>query len=576
MIWALAAAAHALTVRHALVIGANDGGGTLEPLRYAEADAERFASLLVELGDFDEQLVTVLFRPSEEQLRAALAQHRAIAEKYDDDLFLFYYSGHADASGLRLGDDRFWFEALKRDFGVIPAEVRLGVLDACRSGTITRLKGAQITESIFGVDGTVAEGEAWLTASSPDELAQESESLRGGFFTHYLLSGMRGAADTDDGVVDLQELYRYTFDKVVEITGRTGAGPQHPHLQEDLVLSGKLGITDVRRNASALFVLPEADWGQIAIFRLPEKTQLAEFTKASGREMAIALPPGRYLARRRANDATWETGFWMSDGARQRVENWGTPVMEVGVAKGLPDPALDGLIAESRDYQTRLKLGSSPIVAAGASAMLPGAGQLYNGQLWRGIGYFAATSTLLAGVVFEPATDDQRSGVPLVLGAAAWGASIADATYNVHRREERRPYLGVQVSTSGSWAAGGEWPRHFGVSADVMLRRGVSIGLDRVGYTAYPGGFDAQVGSRLLLAIETPKWRPYALVGFGLRYGKVTGADVHITRIIASAGGGVRYYVVPRYFLDGEVRLENVGDFFGTSAGFGMGIHLGR
>jgi hypothetical protein len=97
----------AATVRHAVVIGANDGGGTLEPLRYAEADAERLGSLLVELGDFDDSMVTVLFRPTEDQLRQALADHAAIGEKYDDDLFLFYYSGHADASGLRLGDVRF-------------------------------------------------------------------------------------------------------------------------------------------------------------------------------------------------------------------------------------------------------------------------------------------------------------------------------------------------------------------------------------------------------------------------------------------------------------------------------------
>jgi hypothetical protein len=397
---------------------------------------------------------------------------------------------------------------------------------------------------------------------------------------------MRGAADIDDGVVDLQELYRYTFDRVVEVTGRTTAGAQHPNLHQDLVIAGKLGITDVRRNATALFVLPEEDYGQIAVFRLPEKTQLAEFTKAAGRDMAIALPPGRYLVRRRANDSTWETGFWMSDGAIQKVENWGTPVMEVGVARGVADPALYPLISESVEFQRRLKLGSSPTIAGGASAMIPGAGQLYNNQVWKGIGYFAVTSSLLAGAVFQPATEDVGSGFLPMVGAAVWGASIADAAYNVHRREEHRPYQGVQLSTSGSWASGGDWPRHYGLSADVMLRRGLSIGLDRVGYTPYVDGFDVQVGSRLILALERPRWRPYALVAFGARYGKVPPADsvaslppagqLHVTRLVASAGGGVRYYVVPRYFLDGEFRLENVGDFFGTSAGLGMGIHLGR
>ena len=194
---AAAAEPGAQPVRHALVVGADEGGGVLEKLQYAERDAEKMAEVLVELGSFDDELVTVLYAPSPELLRQALAHHAAVAEQYDNDLFLFYYSGHADAQGLRLDDDRYFYEALKHDFRAVDSDVRVGVLDACRSGTITRLKGAAVTESLFGQE-VAAEGEAWLTASAADELAQESDQLRGGFFTHYLISGMRGAAD-DDG-----------------------------------------------------------------------------------------------------------------------------------------------------------------------------------------------------------------------------------------------------------------------------------------------------------------------------------------------------------------------------------------
>ncbi|MEQ1568271.1 MAG: caspase family protein [Myxococcota bacterium] len=562
------------TVRHAVVVGANDGGGVLEPLRYAETDAERVGSLLVELGDFDDSMVTVLFRPSADELRAALADHAAIAERYDDDLFLFYYSGHADASGLRMGDERFYFEALKHDLGAVKSDVRLGILDACRSGTITRLKGAAVADSIFGVEGTVAEGEAWLTASAADELAQESESLRGGFFTHYLLSGMRGAADTDDGVVDLHELYRYTFDRVVDVTGRTGAGAQHPHLDSQLVERGTLGITDVR-NAGATLVLAEHDPGQVAIFRLPDKTQLAEFDKSPTREMAIAVPPGKYLVRRRYDDATYEASFGITTGQRFRVEDWGQPVMELGVARGGDEARVAELIAQSEDYQRKLKLGSSPAVAASSSLAIPGAGQLYNGQVWKGVGYFAATSSVFAGQVFDPAAADLGNGFWPMVGLGVWGASVADAAYNVHRREDHRPMLGGTVSTGGMWG-GGSWPNHFGLSADLMLRRGVSIGLDHVGYTPYTDGWDAQIGSRLMLAAEGDRWRPHALVAFGVRYGKVPVEQAFVTRIVASGGVGMRYYPVPRYFVEGETRFENAGDWGGITGGFAMGVHLGR
>ncbi|MEQ1504060.1 MAG: caspase family protein [Myxococcota bacterium] len=571
--------ATAAPVRHAVVIGANDGGGVLEPLRYAETDAERVGSVLVELGEFDDQLVTVLFRPTEGDLRAALAKHAAIAEQYDEDLFLFYYSGHADASGLRLGDERYFFEALKHDLNAIQSDVRIGILDACRSGTITRLKGADVTESMFGVDGVVAEGEAWLTASAADELAQESESLRGGFFTHYLLSGMRGAADTGDGVIQLDELYRYTFDRVVDVTGRTGAGTQHPHFDYQLSGAGALGLTDVR-NASALLVLPEGSSGQVAVFKLPEKTQLAEFVKAETREMAIAVPPGTYLVRRRFADATYEATFGINDGAQFRVENWGTPVMELGVARGDlgvigDDPRVAALIEESLDYQDSRKLGASPAIAGTASVVIPGAGQLYNGQVWKGLGYFAVTSSTLAGVVFDPTRDQLGNGFWPMVGAAVWGASIADAAYNVHRNEDRRPQLGFQLSTSTTYG-GNRWPTHFGVSGDLMLRKGVSIGLDRVGYTPVEGGFDGQVGSRLLLAVEGGRFRPHMLVALGARYGRVPDTKTYITRMVVSAGGGVRYYVVPRYFVETEGRWENDGDWQGITGAIGMGVHFGR
>jgi len=547
----------------------------LEALSYAEADAERIATVLVELGGFDEELVTVLYRPSQEDLRRALAEHAKVADTFDEDLFLFYYSGHADGAGLRLGDDRYFFETLKHDLRVIGSDVRLGILDSCRSGTITRLKGAQITEPLFGLGGTAIEGEAWLTASAPDELAQESERLRGGFFTHYLLSGMRGAADTGDLVIDLQELYQYTSERVVEITGRTGAGAQHPHFDYQLSGAGEIGLTDVR-NATAALVLREGDAGQIAVYRLPDKAQLAEFYKRSDRSMVIAVPAGRYLVRRRFEDATYEAIFGLNDGGEANLTEWGTPVIEFGLARG-GDPRITELISESITYERRNGLGSSPVVAGGASLVIPGAGQLYNGQLWKGVGYFAVTSSLLAGVILAPGKEELGPGFWPALGAAAWGASIADATYNVSRNESHRPSLGGTVSFSGAFG-GRQWPSHFGLSGDLMLRSGVSIGVDRLGITPGPeGAWDAHAGSRVMLVTEGERFRPHALVALGVRHGRGPfDNDALVTRAVFGAGAGLRYYVVPRYFAEVEGRWENDGLWKGITSAVGLGVHLGR
>ncbi len=571
--------AHAEPVRHALVVGANDGGGVLEPLQYAERDAEKVADLFVELGQFDEDLVTVLYSPSENELRTALARHAALAEDYSEDLFVFYYSGHADGNGLRIGDDRYFFETLKHDLRAVDADVRLGLLDACRSGAITRLKGAAVTESLFGNEGTV-EGEAWLTASAPDELAQESASLRGGFFTHYLLSGMRGAADTDDGVVDLEELHRYTFDRVVATTGATGAGTQHPHFERKLTGYGDLGLTDVR-HASALVLLQVQDAGQIAVLRMPDKTQLAEFNKSSDREMAIAVPPGKYLVRRRYDGSTYEATFGLNQGSQFRVESWGNALLMYGTDKGGVEQArIIALAEESRNFERGLNLGQSAGIAGASSLMIPGAGQFYNGQFWKGLAYFGVTSSLLAGVIFNPTAEELGSGLWPMVGAAVWGASVADASFNVHRSEATRPRTGGQLSVSGSFAGSSEvdWPTHVGASFDLMLREGVSIGLDRVGFTpSGQSGWDLSAGTRLMLAVEGEKWRPAALVGFGVRHGRSPGDGTRlVTRTVFSAGGNLRYYVVPRYFVELDARFENDGGDSGLTTGVGMGVHIGR
>ncbi len=584
------AVAHAEPVRHAVIVGANDGGGVLEPLKYAENDAQQFAELLVELGGFDEHLVTVLYAPTADDLRGALGAHASVTEAYPEDLFVFYYSGHADANGLRLSEDTFYFDALKHDLRAVNADVSIGVLDACRAGAITRLKGGAVTASIFQQEETSAEGEAWLTASSADELAQESDDLRSGFFTHYLMSGMRGAADTGDGVVDLSELYRYTFDRVVARTGGTEAGAQHPMFDYDLSGSGGVGLTDLR-NASATLVVPAESTGLIQVLRMPDRIQIAEVGKLSGSELKLAVPEGRYLVRRREDGDLYEIAIGIREGAVVTLQDWGAGRPEAGTARGGPEANVDRVeqfIRDSLDYEKRLNLGHSPVIAGTSSFMIPGAGQFYNGQKSKGALYFGATAVLMSGALFVPrlgpsgveGVDDLDPRVWPVLGAMVWGASIADATYNVKHLEDKRPILGTTIGWGGLFGAG-PWPFHQGLSADVIVTEGLSVGLDRVGFTTWgDGGYDVQLGSRLMLAYEGGKLRPGVFGAFGLRYGHQPsdGPYPNLTagRGVAGAGVNLRYYVVPRYFTEVEGRIEYGGDEIVGVAGFGLGVHLGR
>src|SRR6185436_8809935 len=108
---------------------------------------------------------------------------------------LVYYSGHADEQGLLLGDDRYSYRTLRDRLDQIPADVRIAILDACASGAFTRLKGGRVRPAFLVDESANMRGHAFLTSSAATETAQESDRIRASYFTHYLISCFRVAAD---------------------------------------------------------------------------------------------------------------------------------------------------------------------------------------------------------------------------------------------------------------------------------------------------------------------------------------------------------------------------------------------
>jgi len=75
------------------------------------------------------------------------------------------------------------------------------------------------------------EGLALLTASSANEDAQESDELKGSFFSHALISGLLGAADSNgDGDVVLEEAYHHAYESTLRATSRHPGGPRSTQL----------------------------------------------------------------------------------------------------------------------------------------------------------------------------------------------------------------------------------------------------------------------------------------------------------------------------------------------------------
>ncbi|HEX8950612.1 MAG TPA: caspase family protein, partial [Polyangia bacterium] len=298
--------AHAEPNRFAVIIGANAGDADEPTLRYAESDADRVAGVLRTLGGFQpENVVTLQDLRAAEVRRALISLNARVRALSGESLMIVYYSGHADADALHLGGTHLPMTELRDLVTGSAASARVLVLDACRSGTITRVKGGTRAPA-FDIDLALpvgAEGVAMLSSSAAGESSQESDALGASFFTHALVSALLGAGDTNhDGAVTLGEAFAYAKERTLASTSRTVVGPQHPTFRldlggrEDLVLTRPGGE---HRNVGTLaFSRP----GVYAVHKYAEDGPVVAELAADDAGGRIALDAGRYFVTRRAPD----------------------------------------------------------------------------------------------------------------------------------------------------------------------------------------------------------------------------------------------------------------------------------
>ncbi|MEZ4385471.1 MAG: caspase family protein [Nannocystaceae bacterium] len=329
------ASAWARVVRYAVIIGNNQGAADEGTLRYAERDAVRVADTLRDLGGFHEENTVVLLGQGVAAIQRVLiglnARLRGATGPGDQAVLLVYYSGHADADALHLGGERLEIAQLRELVRGSPADFRMLMLDSCRSGALTRVKGARPTRA-FDVkmeERLEGEGLVFLTSSSANEDAQESDALRGSFFTHYFISGLVGAADEDgDGAVTLAEVYRYAYEHTVRSSSRTLQGTQHPTFEFDLRGQGGVTLTtvgDVARGRARLSFPPGRTY--LVFAGGPEGAVVAE---VGVRDVArtVNVRAGSYFVRGRARDHLLEGTITVASGGVRLVDDRGMTRVE--------------------------------------------------------------------------------------------------------------------------------------------------------------------------------------------------------------------------------------------------------
>jgi len=283
--------------RYALFVASNNGGADRAQLRYAESDAMSLAKVFQELGGLSSKNSTILLSPGMHQLTETIEDLlnglKEAKSKRERVEFIFYYSGHSDENGLLLEDGKYEYKKLHKALGEVNADVKIAILDSCQSGAFTRLKGGQRTSPFLINAANQLKGNVYLTASSASEASQESDTIGASFFTHYLVSALRGASDVSgDKQITLNEAYQYAFQETLSQTENTQAGAQHPAYNIQIAGAGDLVLTNIEASNSTLIV-PENLMGRLYI-RDRNGSLVAELNKLTNKEISIALRPNLY------------------------------------------------------------------------------------------------------------------------------------------------------------------------------------------------------------------------------------------------------------------------------------------
>jgi len=497
--------ARAATFRYALVVGNNQGvdergEGRPQALRHAEREARRLRDSLVALASFDpapDRTVLLLGATRAQVMEAA----RTLGERRVRDLrgaphakslFLYYFTGHGLKEQLLLDDGPLTAEQLGQVFETVHADLSIGVFDACFSGRLVEKRivpgpPVELPEEVLR-----AEGRIWFSSSAASQASFEDEEM-GGVFTHFFIEALsRGRRDGPG--IPLEAVWEYTWKHTVRYVEAQGRR-QTPWWLGDFESRGPLYFSFPEKRDATL-VLAESVEGDFEL-SYAEGRFSEHIAKERGRRRRVAVFPGRVrLARTKGGEVRAWQEMDLQAGGTVLVHSEGTvaPSPRVGrrariVSKGTGERAVGGADAPGL-HATLVGPATTWLAGAGVEA-----GSVPEGVLGLRQAAFIDLrldhSGLLAGLRLGAGRDDGEPGAwsydvdallagvragygwdlgPVRLGAAA-SVDVARLWQQYGDGEHRTGWL---VRPGG--AASLLWPTRGRVSAELLVRSGVSLG----------------------------------------------------------------------------------------------------
>ncbi len=202
----------------------------MQTLKYSDDDAYKIYAFLKspQGGSLKDSNIKVLVDDNATRENILGELSRTFSKAGPNDLVMMYFSGHGlKGSFLPIDYDGSNNKVFHHEITEIlensPAKFKLCMADACHSGSLYTEKGgfSSAFESYYKSLAQSKPGMALIMSSKSEETSLESNNLRQGVFSHFLLRGLKGEADDNkDKSVVLQELFDFICHNVKEYTSK--------------------------------------------------------------------------------------------------------------------------------------------------------------------------------------------------------------------------------------------------------------------------------------------------------------------------------------------------------------------
>lgn len=200
-----------------LSVGISDYPGSRNDLRLPHNDAATMQWVYQQ----NKYAQTKLLTNSQAKLATVKAALRnMVAKATANDIVVLFFSGHGVPGGFVCYDGILSYGSIYSAMATCKSRNKMIFADACFAGKIRTNNNGQSSVSAAKKANVML-----FLSSRGNETSLEKPGMKNGFFTTYLVKGLRGGADKNrDRTITAKELFNYVHSGVIQLSGNR----QHP------------------------------------------------------------------------------------------------------------------------------------------------------------------------------------------------------------------------------------------------------------------------------------------------------------------------------------------------------------